>query len=366
MQTSNKHIFIVTYDYPPSNGGIARLCFELKKYLEKKGLNVTVICPQSTSTDAEEDNNVVRLHGRRGILELRTLKYLRKKTVPGDIVITGNYHPEGMLSLLSNRETYILAHGAEYLAGKSFFRRCIWPTYRRFILRNASCVIANSHYTETLVKHCSPNAKTIAIPLAVDAIHFRPTCEKYKDGLLHLCSISRLEKFKGHDFIIRTIASLPAKYKQQVRLHLGGKGKYKSALERMVTDLGLSDIVSFEGFIDDNKLCDFYSASHIFILCTREEADNRNVEVYGLVFAEAQACGTAVIGTRTGGIPDAVEENNGGWLIHQDAHEELENLLIKLIDDKSLAINEGRNARRRIEAKITWEHYVDQICDVIL
>ena len=34
-----------------------------------------------------------------------------------------------------------------------------------------------------------------------------------KDGLLHLCSISRLEKFKGHDFIIRTIASLPAKYK---------------------------------------------------------------------------------------------------------------------------------------------------------
>jgi hypothetical protein len=35
------------------------------------------------------------------------------------IVITGNNHPEGMLSLLSNRETYIMAHGAEYLAGKS-------------------------------------------------------------------------------------------------------------------------------------------------------------------------------------------------------------------------------------------------------
>lgn len=260
MQTSNKHIFIVTYDYPPSNGGIARLCFELKKYLEKKGLNVTVICPQSTSTDAEEDNNVVRLHGRRGILELRTLKYLRKKTVPGDIVITGNYHPEGMLSLLSNRETYILAHGAEYLAGKSFFRRCIWPTYRRFILRNASCVIANSHYTETLVKHCSPNAKTIAIPLAVDAIHFRPTCEKYKDGLLHLCSISRLEKFKGHDFIIRTIASLPAKYKQQVRLHLGGKGKYKSALERMVTDLGLSVTVFTPVYNRKNLIGNLYQS----------------------------------------------------------------------------------------------------------
>lgn len=36
MQTSNKHIFIVTYDYPPSNGGIARLCFELKKIFREK------------------------------------------------------------------------------------------------------------------------------------------------------------------------------------------------------------------------------------------------------------------------------------------------------------------------------------------
>ena len=88
--------------------------------------------------------------------------------------------------------------------------------------------------------------------------------------------------------IIRTIASLPAKYKQQVRLHLGGKGKYKSALERMVTDLGLSDIVSFEGFIDDNKLCDFYSASHIFILCTREEAIVRIIKSCPLNFSNRE------------------------------------------------------------------------------
>lgn len=99
------------------------------------------------------------------------------------------------VSIVKQRNLYI-GTWSRISCRKEFFRRCIWPTYRRFILRNASCVIANSHYTETLVKHCSPNAKTIAIPLAVDAIHFRPTCEKYKDGLLHLCSISRLENLK--------------------------------------------------------------------------------------------------------------------------------------------------------------------------
>ena len=121
MQTSDKQIFIVTYDYPPSNGGIARLCFELKKYLEKKGLNITVICPESTSTDAEGDHNVVRLHGRRGVLELRTLTYLRKKSVPGDVIIVGNYHPEGMLSLYWHMEPSILPERVSSVAAFGLF-----------------------------------------------------------------------------------------------------------------------------------------------------------------------------------------------------------------------------------------------------
>lgn len=366
MQITDKRIFIVTIDYPPSNGGIARLCFELGRNLKKRGVNVTVVCPESGTTDADGDQNAVRLKGGRGAWELRVLRYLRKHTTPDDIIITGNYHPEGTLSILAGRKTFILAHGAEYLPGKGFFRRRIWPLYRNFVLRNATRVIANSHYTENLVKSCSQNARTIAIPLAVDERHFHPSCKKYDDGLLHLCSISRLEKFKGHDFIIKTIASLPETYRQQIRLHIGGKGEYKPALEQMVADFGIQDIVSFEGFIDNDKLSDFYSSSHVFILCTREENENRNVEGFGLVFAEAQACGTAVIGTRTGGIPDAVEDGNGGWLIEQDNLPELKKLLIKLIDDKTLAIKEGLKARQRIEEKVTWGYYIDQICEVFL
>ena len=59
MQT--KQVFIVTYDYPPSNGGIARLCFELKKNLEKRNQKLTIITRKNDNTDAENDKNVVRL-----------------------------------------------------------------------------------------------------------------------------------------------------------------------------------------------------------------------------------------------------------------------------------------------------------------
>lgn len=365
MKNKNQHIYILSFDYPPSNGGIARLCFELKRSLDLEHNHVTVICPEAELTDSDGDKNVVRIPGRRGLLEIRTLWYLKKYTHSEDIIIAGNYHPEGMLALLSGRRTFILAHGAEYLPGKSFFRRFVWPLYRNVVLQKANCVIANSHYTEALVKSCSPKIKTRAVPLAVDPVHFCPTAEKYSDGRLHLCSISRLEQFKGQDFVIRTISSLPSIYKEQICLHIGGKGPYKEKLEEMVYELGLSNIVHFEGFISDDQLCDFYSSSHVFILCTREEPQNRNVEGFGLVFAEAQACGTAVIGTITGGIPDAIENGYGGWLIHQDSEVELRNLLIKLIENRDKVFEQCCNARHRIEQKVTWKFYANKINDII-
>ena len=358
-------IVLFTYDYPPNNGGIARLCYEIKKGLERHSIPVIVVTLSNENTDLENDKNVIRISGRRGIVEWKMLSYIRNYTTKDDIILTGTFHPDGLIGVLSGRKTYMLAHGAEFLPGKTLFRRVVWKIYRQFILKCAKCVIANSHYTERLVRECSPHARTTTIPLAVDTDYFHPTVCKSDDGLLHLCSISRLEKFKAQDFIIETIAALPEEYRNKIRLKIGGKGPFKASLEKLVKDLKLSRFVTFEGYIADDKLCDFYSAADIFILCTREEPENRNVEGFGLVFSEAQACGTAVIATETGGIPDAVTNGNGGWLIRQDSKEDLSNLLKQLIDDSSLKIEEGNKARNRMVDENNWDRYIKQLCVVL-
>lgn len=360
-----KRVFILTYDYLPNNGGIARLCFEIKKNLEKQNIPVTVLCLSSCGLDLENDKNVVRISGKRGIVEFKFIFYLKKNSAKDDIILTGTFHPDGLLGLLSGRKVYMLAHGAELLPGKTFFRKRIWSVYRNIILKKADKIIANSHYTEGLVKKCSHKAKSVTIPLAVDANYFHPTCPKLNDGLLHLSSISRLERFKGHDFILKTIAALPNNYKEKIRFRIGGKGSYKVVLEQIVKDLHLSSIVIFDGFVSDTALCDFYSSSDVFILCTREEKTNQNVEGFGLVFTEAQACGTPTIGTRTGGIPDAIKEDCGGWLIEQDSQQQLQDLLIKFIDNPEFLRLEGVKARQRILVSATWDHYVDNLCKVI-
>ena len=264
-----KRVIILTYDYPPNNGGIARLCFEIKKQCKLNGLSVRVVTLASSGTDMENDEDVIRIVGKRGLLEWRILNYLKKNTERDDIILTGTFHPDGLLGWLSGRKVYMLAHGAELLPGKSFFQKYVWKYYRRYLLKSASGVIANSHYTEGLVRLCSPLAKVYTIPLAVDYDYFRPTSPKMRDGVLHLCSLSRLEKFKGHDFLIRVISSLPSEYKEKISLTIGGNGPYKESLVALARELHLVDTIGFEGFIDDGKLCDFYSSADIFVLCTR-------------------------------------------------------------------------------------------------
>lgn len=353
---------IFTYDYPTNNGGISRLCGEIRNKLLARGLDVLVI----TCTSGPEENGVVRIKGKRGILELKMRKALKYAFRPGDIVLTDTWHPAGTLALTVTKDVFILAHGAELLPGFGFAKTSIWHSYRRRILKKAKGIIANSNYTSGLVSGCSPDANVIGLPLPIDGNYFHPTKEKItNDDILRICTLSRLEKFKGHDFVIRTIASLPLEKRKKLRFEIGGKGDYKETLEDLVSSYGLEDIITFKGFMSDEEVLDFYSRNDLFILCTREEPIQMNVEGFGLVFTEAQACGTAVIGTRTGGIPSAVTDGVGGWLIEQDNTKELQDILINLIDNKKKAQAEGIVARNRVLLELNWDKYCNELLNFI-
>lgn len=357
-------IIILANDYLPNNGGIARLCFEIKKVLRLKGHDVVVIAKETNQgLDCEGDLNVKRVGGNRIEFELNVLRYLLLNSSKNDIVITDTFHPCGSLSLLLGKKTFILAHGAELFPAKTFLKRLIWDNYRSFVLRKASAIIANSKYTKKLVELCSKKSNVVAIPLAVDELVFKPIVKKGDRCFeyLTLSSISRLEKFKGHDFIIETIADLPTKYRERIKLNIAGKGSYTSDLQELINSLNLNNQIKLCGFIENDQMCNFYTSSDVFILCTREEPLNNRVEGFGLVFLEAQSSGIPVIGACTGGIPDAVEEQNGGWLIKPDNKRELSDLLIKLIENPELVIESGKQARKRVEESCTWGVYYNEI-----
>jgi phosphatidylinositol alpha-1,6-mannosyltransferase len=360
-----KKLIIFSYDFPPLDGGIARLCNEIANRAVDYYNQVIVLTRKKNKEYVTYKVNsslqLTEVRTQRIHAEKECFNFLRKiKNKESYHVICGVWHPEATIALLAEfKNVFILAHGTEYLSGTSKFRKYFWfPFYAKYILRRAERVFANSRYTENLVRKIQPKAHVVTISLAVDHCFFKPleVHEKERDHI-SICTVSRVLQFKGHDFIIKTLAKLPEEYKNQIRYNIAGSGPYLPKLKELIKESNLESIVSFKGFIKDENLPLFYNENDLFILCTREVQDSTQVEGFGLVFLEAQSCGIPTIGTRTGGILDAIKEGNGGWLIEQDNGEQLSDLLIHLLDNKNLLKKMGIKARIRVEKEATWEIY---------
>jgi phosphatidylinositol alpha-1,6-mannosyltransferase len=353
-------------DYPPNDGGIARLCWEIAAGLRRYGTPVEVIAPAPRNGTPKPISSVpeVRVSHDRPWWELVSYGALCRRRLNGP-VICGLWYPDGVLAQAAGvRPRVILAHGSELMPAEARWRRGLWGRMLRNVCESADLVVANSEYTRKLVIEKAPRAKVVAIPLAVDHEHFSPgDCAEAKwrfglAGKVVLSSVSRMHAYKGHDVVLRAMAALSKQDRENMVYQIAGKGPHKDELERLAMELGLKAQVRFLGFIPEEKLPDLYRASDLFVLCTREAHDCQEVEGFGLVFLEAQACGTPVVGVRTGGIPDAVKEGEGGWLIKQDDVVALAEILCRLVHEPTAFRAMGSRARERVERECTWKQYV--------
>lgn len=367
-----KKLIIISYDFPPLDGGIARLCQEIAIGQAIYFQDVTVLTTDKTGESITYNYaaiNRVEFSAKRGKCEYTMIKYLR--AIPDKdlyVVLTATWHPEGFIGLLSGfKNVYFLAHGTELLPGSSWFRKNIWLRYYAYLsLRRAKAIICNSSYTAGLVKGLQPSSNTISLPLAVNPDFFTPNVAEDASYVgLRIATVSRVEKFKGHDFIARTIAGLPPHIRKDIRWNIAGKGPDIQYVKDLVSELGLGAQVKFWGFVGDDELPNFYKSNDVFILCSRESKDTITVEGFGLVFLEAQACGVPTIGTRTGGIVDAISHEQGGWLIDQDNEQQLSNLLVRLSIDKSYLQDQSTLARQRVLEGFQWSTYNNSLYKIL-
>jgi len=98
---------------------------------------------------------------------------------------------------------------------------------------------------------------------------------------------------------------------------------------------------------DDLSLNQHYAAADIFLFCSL--ADNQP-----LVILETMASGTPIIGFKTGGIPEMVEDNKTGFLVEQKDIDRLEEVLRETIQ-KQTYIQWGINARKKAVLEYSYE-----------
>ena len=320
LGAAGEQVLFFSFNYPPHDGGVSRLCAELVLGLQRREVDIRVLSqrrhgPGSRIPLVPEE----RVTMRRPWRELAALRALRRAG-PNGALICGLWYPEGLLAVLAGMPpAVILAHGLELRPTRQRWRRRIWLWLMRVVLRRADMVVANSEYTAGIVRAAAPDTTVAALPLGVDHRRFCPGDRHAARRRLHvpddkrvIVTVSRILLHKGHRLVFQGLAALPESARDTFVYLIAGQGRDMPQLQQEAEVLGLGRVVRWLGYVPEADLPELYRSADLFVLCTREDADQPEVEGFGLAFLEAQACGIPVVGTRTGGIPDAVQEGRGG------------------------------------------------------
>ncbi len=143
--------------------------------------------------------------------------------------------------------------------------------------------------------------------------------------------LDETDRIKNVHGVIQALAELKDDYDFRYRVVAGAvTGGYRSELERLIVDKGLSDKVSIEGRKTDAELADYYARADLFILASY--AENQNFEGFGIVLLEANAAGTPVLTTREGGMVDYVREGVNGFFTESPSASGLKAALKRYLD----------------------------------
>jgi len=365
-------LLFVTVDHPPLLGGMATYSSELAHHLAQLEECIVLASrvPGWRAFDADQPFKTIRLPNTLGLRELSfavVMVYLIIKFRIRAVVAT-HWFPCGLVAYLVTRllrrPYYLAAYGSEFLDDTSTLRRRLkgylrWGKMATF--RGAKRVIAVSRYTkERLVSMGVPSKRIEVINSGVNVERFRPdidsTAVRHRlrlDRRRVLLTVARLDARKGIDTVIQALPTVRERFPDALYLVVG-EGVERPALERLTHQLGLTEFVRFAGHVSDGDLPAVYNACDLFVMISRALTDRESVEGFGIVFAEAAACGKASLGGRSGGIPDAVVEGKTGLLVDPQDTDAVAEAIIRLLDHPEEAERMGRQGRERVLAELQW------------
>ena len=137
----------------------------------------------------------------------------------------------------------------------------------------------------------------------------------------------------------------------EARLIIAGDGPQRDALERLATDLRLTN-TEFVGRLPHERVIELYECTDIFL--NGSFIDNQPLSIL-----EAFACGLPVVTTDAGGIPFMVNSEQSGLIVPMGNPERLAGCALRLFSDEELSGRLIANGRREC-SKYEWEAVRDQ------
>lgn len=392
MKDKSFRVLVVCTDYRPRLGGVATCTFEVAKALSQRPhVQVRVITKVHPKGD-EFDSHGFFSTKRVTLSSFRVLSIFKLACFVAIEIVRFRPHcilnflwiPCGVASwlitpvrLLMRVPYFIIVHGVEILETNTNWRKRFRKSLsfvKSRVLRGAKKVFPVSHFTaHQLSSQCHlPEEKIKIIGNGVNTEEFYPQPKSLEllnqlklSGKTVFFTLSRLENYKGIDRTIAAMKRVVQKYPNTVYL-IGGEGKDRARLERLVIHYRVQKHVIFLGPIPFERLRDYYSITDCFVLNTREDWEAPNVEGFGLVFLEAAACRVPSIGGQSGGIPDAILKNSSGWLVDPTDDEKIAEAMIQVMSDPLEREKRAQFAYDRAVQTMKWSQVAEKIWSEVI
>lgn len=231
------------------------------------------------------------------------------------------------------------------------------------VLARSDAVVASTpHEVHDLVTQYGANAAKLHVsPPGVDHLVFSPGDRKAARKWLGLGNepivlyAGRIEAHKGIDVAVEAVAKLPERVEAApgaARLLIvggpsGPRGAQELAnLKRIAAESGIGDRIDFLPAQPHALLADFYRAADVLVMPSRSES-------FGLVAAEAQACGLPVVASDVGGLRHVIDDGRSGLTVDRLDGGAFADALLSLLDDRDRLARSARGAVANAE-QFSW------------
>ena len=259
--------------------------------------------------------------------------------------------------------TVVTVHDLSFALFPHFFSprdHLLLSTLVPISVRRAAKVIAVSQRTkEDLLEHYHLPEDKVTVTYEAASEAFRPLEERSvltqlreRYGLHHpfILTLGNLQPRKN---MVRLVKAYDRLRKRGFthQLVIAGQAHWRSSeIYRAVEEHGLEDEVLFTGYVPDTDLPLLYNAADLFILVSLYEG-------FGLPVLEAMACGTPVVASRTGSLPEVVGE--AGLLVDPLDIEGIAEAIVEVLSQPHLASQLRERGLNRA-ANFSWRRTAEE------